>query len=119
MSAINHMATTLAGIKTPPWMKPEATGRKGLSRTGTIRELLKSANRPVTAAEIAFDVDLPSFNTNLVWLLLKHDISKGRVILQDGRYSWNHDYDSAEAAAIREAVQLLRRNGYLVKEPKP
>lgn len=119
MNPFTQMASSLTAKKIQPWIKSDAPSCKRLSRTGTIRELLKSANRPVTAAEIAFDVDLPHFNTNLVWLLLKHDISKGRVIFQEGRYLWNHEYDSAEAAAIRDAMQLLRRNGYQVKEPKP
>lgn len=117
MNPFSQMIDALSTHHTPPWGIPEAGGGKQTSRTETIRELLRSATRPVTAPEIAFDVDLPSFNTNLVWLLLKHDISKGRVILQNGRYSWNHEYDSAQATAIRNAVQLLKRHGFDVEGP--
>jgi hypothetical protein len=39
------------------------------------------------------------------------------VVLNEGKYSWNHDYDTAEAAAIREAVLLLKKHGFKVKEP--
>jgi hypothetical protein len=89
---------------------------KSQTRVGGIRDLLKSEARPMTAAEIAFDVDLPSHTQNLVWLLLKYDIQKGRVLLVDGMYSWNFEHDSAEATAIRAAIKLLKKNGYTVKE---
>lgn len=71
----------------------------------------------MSPSEIAFDVDLPSFNTNLVWLLLKYDIRRGRVILADGLYRWNHEYDSALAAALRDAEKLLIKHGYQVSVP--
>jgi hypothetical protein len=74
----------------------------------------------MTAAEIAWDMDsdFPNFGSHLVWLLLKHDIAKGRVALADGRYSWVHAYDTAEAALIRKALKLLKKHGYQVKEPR-
>lgn len=87
---------------------------KSKSRTGTIRDLLKSTARPMSAAEIAFDIDLPSHTQNLVWLLLKHDIKMGRVLLQDGLYAWNFEHQSAEATAIRAAIKLLKKHGYAV-----
>lgn len=87
---------------------------KSKSRTGSIRDLLKSTARPMSAAEIAFDVDLPSHTQNLVWLLLKHDIKMGRVLLQGGLYVWNFEHESAEATAIRAAIKLLKKHGYAV-----
>ncbi len=92
------------------------TQPKSKSRTGSIRELLKSTGRPMSAAEIAFDLDLPSHTQNLVWLLMKYDIKMGRVLLQDGMYSWSVKHESAEAAAIRAAIRLLKKNGYTVTE---
>lgn len=92
----------------------------GLSRTERIRRLLKAAARPMTAEEITWDMDaeFPNFGVHLVWLLLKYDISKGRVTLDNGRYAWSHEYDSAEAEAIRAALKLLKGQGYIVKAPR-
>lgn len=90
------------------------TQPKSKSRSGSIRELLKSTGRPMSAAEIAFDVDLPSHTQNLVWLLLKHDIKMGRVLLQGSLYAWNFEHESAEATAIRAAIKLLKKHGYTV-----
>lgn len=117
MNPFVQIAATLTAHTVPAWDVAEAK-QKGLSRTETIRRLLKSASRPVTAAEIAFDMDeFPNFGAHLVWLLLKYDIQKGRVLHQDGMYRWNHVYDTAEAEAIRGAVKLLKSHGYKVEEP--
>lgn len=117
MNPFTQIAATLTAHTLPAWDVAEAK-TKGLSRTETIRRLLKVASRPVTAAEIAFDMDeFPNFGSHLVWLLLKYDLQKGRVLLEDGKYRWNHAYDTAEAAAIRDAVKLLKSHGYKVKEP--
>lgn len=89
---------------------------KSQSRTGGIRELLRSTGRPMNAAEIAFTVDLPSHTQNLVWLLLKHDIKMGRVLLVEGMYAWNFEHESAEAKTIRAAIKLLKKHGYAVTE---
>lgn len=120
MNPFTQMATTLTAHAVSPWAIQEAMPEKGLSRTERIRRLLAAATRPVTAAEIAFDMDteFPNFGAHLVWLLMKYDISKGRVLLRNGRYSYNHDYDTAEASAIRAAENLLKRNGYQIKPPK-
>ena len=93
------------------------TQPKSQSRTGSIRDLLKSTGRPMSAAEIAFDLDLPSHTQNLVWLLMKYDIKMGRVLLLvEGMYAWNFEHESAEATAIRAAIRLLKKNGYTVTE---
>lgn len=120
MNPFAQMTATLSANNQPAW-STDTTAVKGLSRTERIRRLLKAATRPVTAAEIAWDMDteFPNFGSHLVWLLLKHDISKGRVALSDGRYTWVHAYDTAEALAIRKAIKLLRANGYQVKEMLP
>ena len=118
MTSFVQMASVLSAAHVPAWSSEEPKP-KGMNRTETIRCLLKSSSRPVTAAEIAFDMeDFPNFGSHLVWLLLKYDIQKGRVTLDRGRYSWNHAYDTAEAAAIRDAVKLLKAHGYRVKEPQ-
>lgn len=117
MNPFAQIAATLTANTLPAWDVAEAKP-KGLSRTETIRRLLKTASRPVTAAEIAFDMDeFPNFGSHLVWLLMKYDIQKGRVLLQEGKYRWNHAYDTAEAEAIRDAVKLLKSHGYKVKDP--
>ena len=118
MNPFAQMATVLAAAHAPAFSQSEPIS-KGLSRTERIRRLLRAATRPVTAAEIAFDMEdeFPNFGSGLVWLLLKYDIQKGRVILARGKYSWNQEYDTAEAAAIRDAVKLLKLHGYKVKGP--
>lgn len=83
------------------------------SRTESIRAVLRSTGRPMSAAEILLDADLPySANTSLVSMLLKWDIRQGRVRFEDGMYSWNSDAEAAEAAEVRAALRLLRRHGY-------
>ena len=94
------------------WQAGEAP--KSKTRVGGIRDLLRSTARPMSAAEIAFDIDLPSHTQNLVWLLLKHDIKMGRVLLQGSLYAWNFEHESAEATAIRAAIKLLKKHGYAV-----
>lgn len=117
MSPFAQMAATLAKKSAWPTSQEIRQERpKAGTRTDSIRALLREAGRPMTAAEIAFDLDLPSSCT--VWLLMKNDMQKGRVTLLAGLYEWNHDYDTTEAQAIRDAVKLLKRNGYQVKPPK-
>jgi len=87
---------------------------KSHTRVGVIRDLLKREARPMSAAEIAFDADLPSFNQNLVWLLLKYDIQQGRVLFSDGLYAWNAEHETAEVTEIRKAIKLLKKSGYTV-----
>ena len=119
MNPFTQMASSLTAHALPAWTQSEPI-TKGLSRTERIRCLLRAATRPVTAAEIAFDMEdeFPNFGSGLVWLLLKYDIQKGRVILVRGKYIWNQEYDTAESAAIRDAVKLLKKHGYQVKPPK-
>lgn len=119
MNTFQQMAAVLTASSIPAWSVGAAQIEKGLSRTERIRRLLKAAARPVSAAEIAFDMgeEFPNFGSHLVWLLLKYDLQKGRVHLRDGKYTWNHEFDAAESQAIRSAVQLLRKHGFKVKEP--
>lgn len=122
MNPFAQMAATLSAKHATAWGDTSSLSEPGVSRTERIRRLLKTASRPVTAAEIAFDMGdhFPDFGAHLVWLLLKYDIAKGRVRqIRPGLYRWNDDYDTAQAAAIREAVKLLRAAGYKIKEPKP
>lgn len=114
MNPFTQMASVLSAVNLPAW-NTEAIP-DGLNRTDRIRQLLKEASRPVTANEIAWDMadHFPNFGSHLVWLLMKYDMQKGRVILEDGKYRWNVDYDTAEAKSIRDAVQLLRKHGYRV-----
>jgi hypothetical protein len=116
MSPFEQMSQTLARHQPAKSVWQPGLEPKSQSRVGTIRDLLKHEARPMSAAEIAFDVDLPSFNQNLVWLLLKHDIQKGRVMLTNGLYAWNAEFDTAEGAAIRAAIKLLEKSGYTVKK---
>ncbi|MEP6770272.1 MAG: hypothetical protein ABI893_00635 [Polaromonas sp.] len=112
------MTATLTAAHMKPWPS-QAVPERGLSRTERIRRLLKQATRPVTAMEICFDMaeHFLNFETSLVWLLLKYDIKKGRVIFEGGKYRWNDAYDTAEAAAIRAAIKLLASHGYEVALP--
>lgn len=121
MNPFIQMATTLSAKHATAWGDTSSPSEPGVSRTERIRRLLKTASRPVTAAEIAFDMGdhFPNFGAHLVWLLLKHDISKGRVRqIRAGLYRWNEDYDTAQATALREATALLKKHGYQVKPPK-
>ena len=118
MTPFTQMAATLTAKTISAWNIDTDERPRGLSRTETIRRLLKSATRPVTAAEIAFDMDeFPNFGSHLVWLLLKYDISKGRVTLADGLYAYRHDFDTDAEAAVRDAVKLLKAHGYKLKAP--
>lgn len=115
MTSFCAMANDL--IRAPVAAMVEDVPVKSETRTGAIREVLKNSGRAMTAAEIAYVVDWPSFDTSLVFLLLKHDIAKGRVLVPvRGKYQWNYDWDTAEAAAVRAAIQLLQRHGYAVPE---
>ena len=117
MNPFAQMATTLIAATVPAWVPQDVLAITASNRTERIRQLLRSANRPVSAAEIAFDMEehFQDFGPSRVWLLMKYDMQKGRVILEDGKYSWNHEYDTAEAAAIRDAVKLLKSHGYTVR----
>ena len=119
MNPFTQMATTLVAATMPAWRTEDTQSMHGSNRTEHIRELLRSARRPVSAAEIAFDMEehFQDFGPSRVWLLLKYDMQKGRVILEGGKYRWNHEYDTAEAVAIRDAVKLLKQHGYEVKGP--
>ena len=92
--------------------------RQCSSRTECIRQVLRESARPMSAAEILFDAgdELPySANTSLVSMLLKWDIKQGRVVFDEGRYTWNSDAAAAESAAVRAALKLLRKHGYQCK----
>lgn len=118
MNPFHNMALVLTRATVAAW-NPEDVPEKGLNRSERIRCLLRAAHRPVTAAEIAFDMEdaFPNFGSHLVWLLMKYDIAKGRVLYSNGLYSWSHEYESAEATALREAERLLRRHGYKLVKP--
>lgn len=114
-----HMACSLTLRPLRDWQPSNAeTAEPRLTRTERIRRLLKERNGPVTAAEITWDMaeHFPNFGSHLVWLLLKYDIAKGRVLFAADKYSWNHAYETAEAQAIRDAVKLLKRSGYHVEK---
>ena len=116
-----HMACALTLHHPRTWASESAAIEPGIGRTERIRRLLKSTGAAMTDAEIAWYMadHFPNFGVGLVWLLLKHDISKGRVrMIRHGLYRWNDDYDTAEAAAVRNAIKLLRSHGYQVKAPK-
>ena len=121
LNPFQQMSASLRKVR-PPSLQPgqaEHTPYKPITRTETIRRLLKATDRAKSAAEIAWDMDdFPNFGTHLVWLLLKHDIKNNRVIFQDGLYRWNREHDSAEATKVRAAVKLLLRKGYQVVPPK-
>lgn len=117
-----HMACALTLHHPRSWPAESAAIEPGISRTERIRRLLKSTGSAMTDAEIAWDMadHFPNFGAHLVWLLLKYDIAKGRVRqIRPGLYRWNDAYDTAHAAAIREAVKLLKAAGYEIKEPNP
>lgn len=117
MNAFKNMASSLTAVNPSPWSSTEKQV-KPVSRTETIRQLLKAVGRPMTAEEVVWDVDFPNFGTDSVWFLMKNDIKKGRVLLENGLYSWSQEYESAEATAIRDAKKLLELHGYVVHAPK-
>ena len=105
MNPLQQMAQALA--QKAAYVQRTKVSTKGMNKTETIRSLLKSSSRPLSAAEIAFDMDeFPNFGAHLVWLLMKYDMQKGRVLLADGRYTWNHEYDRQEAEELRAAIKL-------------
>ena len=87
MNVFQKMSVTLAGSNRQVSPRaPIEEDCKKLSRTETIRRLLKASNRPMTSAEITFDLEdsFPNFGSHLVWLLLKYDIEKSRVTAVGG-----------------------------------
>lgn len=111
-----QMASALTLHRHQAWQNDTTdTGGKPISRTERIRQLLRQEGRGMTSGEIAFDLGehFPNFGAHLVWLLLKHDISKGRVRLADGLYYYNAEFDTDQATAIRAAEALLKRHGYV------
>ena len=119
MNPFEQMSQTLARRQPTKSVWQPGLQPKSQTRVGAIRDLLKSQARPMSAAEIAYDVDLPSFNQNLVWLLLKYDIQQGRVLFSGGRYAWNAEHETAEAGAIRKAIKLLKKSGYTITKEVP
>jgi hypothetical protein len=124
MNPFSQITNTLAGRSAWSMADSEtgkpATDDSGTSRVERIRRLLKNTGAAMTDAEIAWEMDehFPNFGAHLVWLLLKHDIEKGRVrMIRHGLYRWNDEYESAENTAIRAAIKLLKRHGYQVKKP--
>lgn len=120
MNPFQQMAHSLTRHPVRAWPAESAAIEAGISRVERIRRLLKSTGAAMTDAEIAWDMadHFPNFNTNLVWLLLKHDIAKGRVrMIRHGLYRWNDEFESAHQTAIRAAIKLLTANGYQVKKP--
>jgi hypothetical protein len=109
-----QICSSLLGSASVPVLcvqQPKAQGR-----TASIRAVLRQAGRPMSAAEILFDAgdDLPyTANSSLVSMLLKWDIQQGRVTFEDGRYCWSSETEADEAEAVREALKLLRRRGYV------
>ena len=114
MNPFEQLTKTLARRQPVKSLWQPGLQPKSQTRVGAIRDLLKSQARPMSAAEIAYDVDLPSFNQNLVWLLLKYDIQQGRVLFSGGLYAWNAEHETAEAAEIRKAIKLLKKSGYTI-----
>lgn len=120
MNPFQQMAHSLTRQPVRAWPAESAAIEADISRVERIRRLLKSTGAAMTDAEIAWDMadHFPNFNTNLVWLLLKHDIAKGRVrMIRHGLYRWNDEFESAHQTAIRAAIKLLTANGYQVKKP--
>ena len=118
-----HMACALTLHHPRDWQPSQHAEAipKGVSRTDRIRQLLRLEGRAMTDSEIAFDLvdHFPDFGAHLVWLLLKYDIKKGRVLMiRPGLYRYNDEFDTAEAEALRNAEKLLRSHGYKVKAPQ-
>lgn len=88
----------------------------GMSKTEAIRALLRAG--PRTALSIAVELDIPE-GSGRVAALLKGDLHKGSVVMVDGRYQINDDYDAQLQRELAQAAALLRRHGWSVKEPKP
>jgi len=115
------MACSLTLRPLPGWKSMDDSIPAGLNRTERIRQLLRVSGRPLTANEIAWDMGdhFPNFGSHLVWLLLKYEMEKGRVMFDKGRgtYAWNFAYESAEQEALRQAEKLLKKHGYKVVKP--
>lgn len=124
MNPFHQITVTLTSSN--PWSmaKPAqdepAAEKPSVSRVELIRRLLKKSGTAMTDAEIAWDMadHFPNFGAHLVWLLLKHDIAKGRVLMiRHGMYRWNDEYENATQTAIRSAIKLLKQHGYEVRKP--
>lgn len=118
MNPFAQMAAALTAHTAPAWGAVGDEVSKPV-RTEMLRQLLRAAQRPVTDFELCEEmvIHFPDFEPNRVWLLLKHDLGKGRVKRRDGRWEYNHAFDTDEHEAIRTAVKLLKRHGYHVAAP--
>lgn len=119
-SPFTAMAQQLSRPAFPSLPQPHKPTGPASSLTEQIRQLLRS-HGSMNANHILLELDLPddfAGNSGIVGALLKNDIAKGRVTRGDGKYHWNWHYDDALASELQQACQLLRSNGYTVREPK-
>ncbi len=70
------------------------------------------ARGSANAATLAMQAQLP--NSGRVYALLKTNIERGRVLLRNGRYRLNPDWDEQMQSELRDARILLERAGYRV-----
>jgi membrane protein DedA with SNARE-associated domain len=114
MSAIQHIAATLANRG--PWSMAQAApdAPKPTGKTDTMRQYLQQYGS-ATAVLLAMEADLAS--TGLVGALLKGDLARGRITYRLGRYWWNPAFDERLQADIDQAVALLKRHGWKVRKP--
>lgn len=114
MNPMQQIATTLAGRG--PWLaaQPSEGAPKRVNKTEAMRNYLR-ANGKATAPDLAMEADVEQ--TGLVGALLKTDLQRGRIFMRDGRYHWNPEHDERQAAEVRQAIALLKRQGYKVLKP--
>lgn len=114
-----HVASPWAGLLAPRTRRvtPSAPESTPTSKAGAVRALLRK-HGPMTAAQILLDDSIDIRDAGLLWALMKWDMSTGRVILRDGTYSLNADYDERLQAEISAAVKLLKGKGFKVEAPK-
>lgn len=114
-----QVASPWAGLMAPRTRRVAHSAReeKPTSKAGTVRALLRT-HGPMTSAAILLDDSIDIRDAGLLWALMKWDMSTGRVILRDGTYSLNADYDERLQAEISAAVKLLKGKGFKVEGPK-
>lgn len=114
MSAFAHMASSLASAA--PWPAParDPAEPRPANKTQAMRELLRAYGR-ADAVRLAMEAGLE--RTGSVNALLKGDLASERVTFRAPYYYWNTAHDERQAVEVRQAIALLKRQGYKVTKP--
>lgn len=109
---MDSIVRTLTSLPERSGSAPPEDGMR--SRTARLRDLL--ADGPLTAAQLSHRSGMTSSSVSA---FLANDVKKGRVVLERGAFRISGDFSQAKEKQLRDAIALLRANGYaVIKAPK-